>query len=329
MTPPAPPRRPPTPSGRRPARTGPRTRTRTRTRTTVAAALPASFLLAGALFLTGCQAPPPGTHTLPAVTRTPEAGAELPLTAYSRNSWDALDTGQKALVHLARQCLEEFGFEDPDPGPPIAIGEPWRDSPYRAVPPAQATARGYQQPPSKRPLRSVTVGTRPSAEDQVLLGTGPATYRGRKVPEGGCQGEASRTLRTGLGAFPDPEPSAQAAERALRKADKDARVADAVAGWSTCMSEHGFHYDHPRDPVKAFEEPHSSPTGADEVTRKQKDTAAADGDCNRRTGLERTWLSVVVPLQKVELAKHHEQIERAAEWFDGYRRNARRALAEG
>ncbi|AJF66059.1 hypothetical protein [Streptomyces vietnamensis] len=313
-----------------------------------AAALPV-LVLATALTLTGCggsgdapqgqdsktNAQAPGGSKAPA-----DAGPvdqPLPLTAYMRGSAEDVKTIQRASELLISACMKRYGF-DYAPKNAVEENKPARDSEYRMIPAAQAASYGYRSPkPATAGGDDTGDGKSGSeAEEAVRVGTGARTVAGQAVPEGGCKGEASRTMAKGLPQLPVPSPVDEAANTAAQKAQADNRLIAAIGKWSTCMKKSGFLFSQPQEPVARFsgkgssggDRPSDGSPMAAAATEEEKKVAVADSACNAEAGLEQAWYAVVKPLQQSEIDSRAEQFKTVEAWNKGYLANAQKALAD-
>lgn len=157
---------------------------------------------------------------------------------------------------------------------------------------------------------------RPQAEEQD-----PAMYNGMRVPEGGCAGEASRSLE-----FTSREDVAEPLVvsidfGAFRQATDDGRVRAVFGEWSECMRAKG--YDYP-DPIAAG--------GAADVTTAEPSTAevrtaTADVACKAQHNVIGVWFAVESAYETAMINTKLEELHAAQAKMAIILRNAQAALA--
>ncbi|MFB6821010.1 hypothetical protein ACFCXA_05405 [Streptomyces virginiae] len=227
----------------------------------------------------------------------------LPIAAYSYT--DAEYASIAAAEHmLARTCMARFSltYQPPPPNPP----QPSADRRYGLSDEKSAALFGYRMDPSEAPkqppqldadVRAVLYGKR---EDASV----PAEYRGQKVPENGCLGQAQSDLRKD---YSDPEGAEAASRISSQSYEQSMQLPEVQAGfrnWSACMQKNGYTYASPRDPFAA-QEFREGP-----VTEREKATAGADVACKRRTGLLDVWFTEESKLQTAMIAKDRQLLQK-------------------
>lgn len=265
----------------------------------------------------------------PAETPTsgPAKGLELPLEAYLPSYADQV-TVDTALRTLEKRCMAEYGLtvDLPRPGanpPPYsnAIGIERR---YGITDRAQAEKYGYGVP--KEQTRSLESGEEKLSgiEVEVLTGhtkpdlsppkgaegdgsyvSGPNTkparaeYRGRKLREGGCAGEAKRRLGVN-------EEDAGLVERLASTSLSESRsakpVGKALKDWSACMKKRGRAA---ADPYRAMEQAYAKGDG---TTQDAIELALDDIDCKERTRLVEVWSAQESKVQKRLIEENKDQL---------------------
>ncbi|MEU8587943.1 hypothetical protein AB0C59_13240 [Streptomyces sp. NPDC048664] len=284
-----------------------------------------ALLLAACAALTACQAA--GTaDDRGGDDRGLNAFASLPFADYTIDEAGARKIHTAGWV-LARSCMDGLGFSgfttldpaslgDGDPlpqGGPDAVDAPdvgTGDTLYGVDDPDTAATRGYHQPPLARGPRWV--------RDQYealtgLVGEGrPRTAHGHRIPEGGCLGQARRTIygappkEYALGGLKMSDYEALTTTltvQAFSASQKDPVRRKADRAWSRCMAEAGLRYASPYD---AASDPH---WGTDRPSPREKKTATEDARCKRETGYVRTAHAVDVRFEKRLVAGHRAELE--------------------
>ncbi|MFF4224252.1 hypothetical protein ACFYZH_15500 [Streptomyces abikoensis] len=213
---------------------------------------------------------------------------------------------------LTRQCAGRYGVTlTPEPELPPLGPKNTMDWRYGIHDRELTARRGYQVDDAQQArydaaLRAQAKLPRPSQDTavvvsgtrlppDVLAATSPQAQKGivagKPVPDGGCGGEAQRTLGTTTqGVSPLV---ARLMTASYPQSMKEPDVKHVFAQWSACMRERGFHYDAPMD---ANDDPafRPSPEG---VTRKEIATAVADLDCREAHHVAEVWHTAETRLQ--------------------------------
>jgi hypothetical protein len=252
------------------------------------------------LALTGCAASHDGGAKEPPahVLNIQDIDAfALPLDAYSATPAQRLSI-QTAEKELMTRCLERLGLKADLPDPQRRPFQP-NTRRYGIAEEARAKIFGYSAPEiTKRPPR-------PDLSPQVkqaISGQGPSTIRGKKVPDGGCEGEAGRTLDAGIwGPRADHTIIGSLGLATLERSARDSRVRAVFARWSACMKRSGYDYSTPGDANR-------NRTFVDgrkhRVTELELATAVADVRCKKETNLINVWAGVETAYQKIAIAQH-------------------------
>ncbi|MFF8103933.1 hypothetical protein ACF07S_30185 [Streptomyces sp. NPDC016640] len=288
----------------------------------------AAVLLLGVV---GCSPAPPGSEgdrgaRRPAVDTVPRVldatDLPLPLDPYQ---FRAAETSRLARAQnvLTDTCMRRFGLRHRAPA--RTGSDPLRsrtERRYGLTDSVQAAESGYHLPgaTTARPEGPhlteahllVLLGPRPSRSGEGTASAGPGgtsgtrTYRGSPLPEGGCVGEAQRTL-AGDGELGDAEPIRRINTDSVVRAKDDPRVRSVLAQWSACMEKHGHRYRDPWQAMndKAFGGPTASP--------REIAVAKADVICKRRTNVVGTWYAVDAAFQRQALAAGGDRLERIKE----------------
>jgi hypothetical protein len=141
----------------------------------------------------------------------------------------------------------------------------------------------------------------------VYMGRGATTYRGMRIPQGGCAGEAQRRFGD---IVPLTDTLAKRLEiQANEKARADAATHQASARWSECMKGKGYSYT---DPWAANND---SAFAGKNPTRKEIATAVADVACKRAGNLVGEWYAVEKAYQLRAIAANRTSlIEERVKW---------------
>ncbi|CAG7647438.1 hypothetical protein [Actinacidiphila bryophytorum] len=277
-----------------------------RTRTTAAA--PATT--DGAAKANGiAPAPSPDPATAPSLF--------LPIARYSLSPSDELLLG-RATNAVIEKCMARFGLSwKPAPfvTPPSGVIQ---DRRYGVTSGADAAVNGYHLPAAAPPAHP-----KESPHERLAL-IGPEAIgdpagstvelSGRKVPVGGCQGEAQRAVDGDPGALPASEVASRISGESYRASLADPAVQKVFAAWSACMRTRGFSYRDPISAIGSFSEKTASAA--------EKKVATADVLCKQRTDLVPVWFASDARVQRTMIApqsavlatiltRHHQQVARA------------------
>lgn len=264
--------------------------------------------------IAGCTATPqsPAEQTEPQLGPIPQLTVvrevTLPLDAYQPTPAQSA-TIETARDILMRDCMRSFGFDSPVMAH-TADTDPGRR--YGITDPVEAERHGYRLPPEKAGGKNTPVPGQPrmtQAAQAVLTGTGEATVGGKKVPAGGCAGEADRglgydvTVRDG---FVEIDNIAQRLVNETRQHYlSDSRVTHVNAQWSACMREAGFAGTPETGEFTNWLDPNNFYSSGP-VTPTEIATARADVACKHKHNLAGVS-------QAVETAHQTRTIERNAE----------------
>lgn len=244
----------------------------------------------------------------------------LPLDPYVYSSRN-LQATTKAESLLLGRCLARFGLPGPTAQPAV-VTSPSNGRRYGIYDAEQAAVRGYHGP-----ARAAADPQQESSISPVVQAvteeTGQSSYGGQQVPDGGCIGEARRTIERGAPAVADPQLGTELSHDSWLRSQQDSRVRAAVGRWSACMKRAGFEY---ADPLKANDDPlFVSP----EPSTKEIAVAVVDVGCKRESDVVKTWATVEAPYQKRALNRNAEALEIIRRNYDARERNAARLLAGG
>ncbi|MGH3717348.1 MAG: hypothetical protein ACRDRI_00610 [Pseudonocardiaceae bacterium] len=242
----------------------------------------------------------------------------LPLDPYRRLSGN-LQASTKAEQLLLSHCLKRFGFDVPPQISPSA--QPSGNAQlYGIVDTQSAESRGYHGP-------THNVGEQPQADPYspaahaVIIGEGQRSYGGQQVPEGGCLGEAERTLAEGAPTVEDPILADRLANESWLRSQQDSRVLKVFAEWSTCMKRAGFDYVNPR---KANNDPEFV---SGEPTSKEIAVAVADVRCRNQVNLRNVWATVHAAYERRALERHAAALAVMKKNIETREKNAAAVLA--
>ncbi|MEW2387599.1 hypothetical protein AB0933_04470 [Streptomyces venezuelae] len=292
---------------------------------------------------------PPGYAREPGVPRVKTAAdmPELPFERYELSSEDEKRLG-KARDRLQQQCMRGFGFEDfpldPDTWSGTRMASAFKTTlvavdQYGTLDLDQARRWGYGLDPDRAEAleadflpkgRKVT-----RRERQVLFGPeagegGRSVVNGRKVPKGGCSGEAARHTEADVanptrmwGYVP------QRTETIAKAVAKDERVRRAFRDWSRCVEDRGFRRY--ANPVQASTDKawtKGRDDGNTHRTKRELGTAVADVECNRGLNVTGVWWAVTAEKQRADLRRDKSRYEAVREDQDRLRAAVREALGE-
>ncbi|MEU3659261.1 hypothetical protein AB0E77_05755 [Streptomyces sp. NPDC032940] len=225
-------------------------------------------------------------------------GLTLPLQPYMQTYQDSM-TIERAARTLETECMAGYGFTVVFPpvgvNPPPNADDANMPRRYGLSDRAAAATYGYQLPPdaTEHPAppqlspAAVAVltgrkGNNPRAE------AAPSTYKGRKVPEGGCQAQAFDKL----GARIDFTLPSRLDHESLVRSQEDPRVRSSLGAWSACMKGKGYTV---ADPFAAADIAAEKATG--DPTQEEITLALADIDCKKETDLVAVWHRVDAEIQ--------------------------------
>jgi hypothetical protein len=235
-------------------------------------------------------------------------GLVLPLEAYEE-TYPQAATMQRALFLLEDRCMSGFGFtytpQTATPTPLLSYDASNMTRRYGISDLAEAEASGYSVALPPAPSQSVLA----SDENRVLTGSPtpgrpepspPGTYRGTRIPAGGCVGQAQHTL----GVTSDQPLAVQLDHQSLDASLRDPTVATAIDQWSACMKRDGFTVADPlHAPLVAAQR------GAQPGSQLDRTVAADDVSCKRTVNLIAIWFTVESKIQRAYIADHLAQLQ--------------------
>ncbi|GAA1516246.1 hypothetical protein GCM10009730_22470 [Streptomyces albidochromogenes] len=284
--------------------------------------------------LVGCtaQGPQGDTGARPGASRAKDSTAaernytyRLPIAAYSYTDaeYASIDAAENT---LAGACMARYSLTYRPPRP--APAKPGADRRYGLSEEKSATLFGYRPDSSYR----ATHQTLQLSKDErtVLFGkregpgkSAPLEYRGKKVPDNGCLGQAKEDFGKTF-AYPEgAEMASRISSQSYRESMLLPEVQAAFKKWSACMKKSGFAYGSPGEPfnAKKFRE--------GPVTAQEKATARADVACKRSTDLLDVWFTAESRVQKTMITEHTEALDRLRDLHSKKVAAARKVVAEG
>lgn len=220
----------------------------------------------------------------------------LPLDPYRPSSRN-LQAGTKAQEVLLSRCLKRFGFDVPPQVSPSSQSPSDNAQLYGITDERAAESRGYHGPAHDTGEQPHT-DQYPPAVRAVITGEGQRSYGGQRVPEGGCLGEARRTLTEGAPTVEDENFADRLAHASWLRSQQDSRVVKVFAEWSLCMAGAGFDYANSR---KANNDPEFV---SGEPTPKEIAVAVADVRCKKQVNLINVWGAVHTAYERRALDRH-------------------------
>ncbi|MCJ0868336.1 hypothetical protein [Streptomyces sp. AP-93] len=219
----------------------------------------------------------------------------------------------QASARIQQQCMRDFGFSGftlPEPG----LADPREtlsELRYGTVNAAEAARSGYK-PESVNKKGTAAGSAEPElSDDQWLVMTGttkavgdsasamaaPQNFGAKAIPEGGCIGQAIRTLTDGSdNLYADLAQDING--QSFRQSQQDPRVTSVFAKWSECMKGKGFDY---KDPMQANDDPMFSGSA---ITPEEIATASADVACKADTNLVGIWHTADAEIQQKLIDQH-------------------------
>ncbi|MFC5953983.1 hypothetical protein ACFP51_05585 [Streptomyces pratens] len=245
---------------------------------------------------------------------------DLPLDRYMFNEFEIHDLST-LLRTLTLTCMKENGFAGTDlPKPPDPGVSKHNERRYGITDGRLAIRLGYRAPQS--------VTTSPKAEETLSTdeeftltggsskpgetGKGGKNKAGRKVPLGGCRGEALKALGYAPTAIPGNPPAVQALDQQSFEASlRTGNVKQALQDWSTCMQDHGHTYT-----AEPFSASNDRRFATRTVTAAEKDVAATDVRCKKSSRLVDTWKAEETKIQRSLMAEHRQELQKTAKQRD-------------
>jgi hypothetical protein len=251
----------------------------------------------------------------------------LPMAHYSYTV--AENTAIESAQHvLTRRCLKTYGiaYEPPKQAPDAPKPA---DRRYGLSSASEAARFGYHP---NRDAAQLPEGPQLSGDALTVFygkrgapqgGGEKLVYKGKEVPDDGCFGQSVAQLSK---EYDDPAGAAVASRIATESYEDslaDPAVKEGFRKWSACMRNSGFRYSSPMDPLNtaAFQ--------SDDISEKEKRTATADVRCKKETRLLDIWFKAETGIQKADIEKNSEALEKLRTAHQEKAEAARRIIAEG
>ncbi|MFC8829548.1 hypothetical protein ACFT9I_29880 [Streptomyces sp. NPDC057137] len=267
---------------------------------------------------------------------------ELPLARYEFSA-DETERTTQAQVRGAERCMAGFGFTGfiLDPTGPVSVDRQASFATLVAVAMAtpfgeldldEARRWGYGWDPKLPGGEGKKGPTVTEAEYQVLYNADRATdlvVKGRKVPEGGCFGQASARLNEGVEDTTRMYTYTSRRTQALaKKARKDPDVSEALRTWATCVEDKGFKRYKGREEAFRDDAWHRGDDGNTRRTQRERDTAVADIECAREHNTVGVWWAGEARAQSADIVSHRAQYEAVRRDQDVVRANVRDVMGD-
>ncbi|MFD5116542.1 hypothetical protein ACFWNG_30230 [Streptomyces sp. NPDC058391] len=229
---------------------------------------------------------------------------------------------KRARVTLVNQCMRDLGYPDnPQPLGRFTGERLLAHSGFQLLPVSHVEQFGYAPlpSPSSGETSEKEYGAAVSEQQGALLTGKVSDFHGKKVPAGGCEGEAVRVITKGArtdqkmsmpdgtkveaGADGFAEGYAEMVISAARgeimsNVHNDSRYKDAVSSWSVCMDKQGFDY---KAPLDAWEDKRWQDGGT--PSKAEISTATADMRCKEKIN----FAGVGTAVQSAYEAKYIEE----------------------
>ncbi|WP_409240564.1 hypothetical protein [Streptomyces sp. PA5.6] len=155
-------------------------------------------------------------------------------------------------------------------------------------------------------VNSLSEVERTALSGRTKSGGEAGSVRGEPVPEGGCAGEAVRTVQgdTALAARKGDALVARLCRELFVRSRSDPRVTAGNKKWAECMRERGFTY---RDPAAAVDDPRWDLQNTAH-TRGERTVARTDVDCKLRTNVLGVNFAVESELQNAAVSEHTDEL---------------------
>lgn len=249
--------------------------------------------------------------TAPATAQKKDFVLSLPLAEYAltREQQVVLDRAQ---IKLQESCVKRLSStalphrEVPDA---TAAEEPSRR--YGLMDLDSAKRYGYQQPDDS-PADNASL-PQPDATQQMLLtgqnrsGDPVKTYKGRPVPEGGCNTEARAEIHGDHDEQPGIAVAQQIDVESYELSLRDSQVVDVFSDWSKCMKKAGYSYE---SPLKVTDDPEFADA---DYSDRERAVAEADVTCKLDVRLPQTWLAVETAIQKEMIGPHKGDLNKLSQ----------------
>ncbi|MEU0412245.1 hypothetical protein ABZ307_31090 [Streptomyces griseorubiginosus] len=259
----------------------------------------------------------PSVSSFPKLTSATDKS--LPVEAY------LLDAEQEEQLSdaeniLRERCMARFGIAYKVPETSVFVPESITQLRYGPTDADDVAGHGYKPAGSEKAVVKPKPQELAPAATMVLNGTtdpnvkpgsaaakGGQDYNGKKVPAGGCIGEAKAKLGYSADRTPSENGAPPIADKvntdSWAKSYEDARVKAVFAKWSACMKEKGYTY---ADPMKANNDSQWEQNPL--ATAKEKQVASADVACKAKYNVVGTWYAVDVAYQEQMIEQNAEAL---------------------
>lgn len=186
-----------------------------------------------------------------------------------------------------------------------------------ATPTPETTTRGpaHGLPPLTPAMRTILTGT--AADGTVARSAG-----GQTIPDGGCLGEANKSLVAS--AKPPQSPLVgQIRSESFARSLEDPAVVAVFRAWSECMAGKGYPY---KEPLEAGND---LPTGGPTPTARELAVAQADVACKQQTNVVSVWVDFEISYQNAQIDKHAQELKQAKDDRDALLAAVAGVIAEG
>ncbi|MFJ8789467.1 hypothetical protein [Streptomyces sp. NPDC102462] len=255
-------------------------------------------------------------------------GLSLPLEDYMQTYQDTVVL-ERASRKLQSECMARYGFQVTFP--PVGVNPPPNDNDanierrYGITDRATAERYGYglAEEPDQRGQRMPKLS---EAAVAVLTGrvafspeasAAPRSYRGKKIPEGGCGRWAVDRIGSSK---PDFSLVSKLDHDSLDQSQQTAPVRSALAAWSRCMKGKGYDVGTP------YEAPKLAPSAGDRPSQRAVNVALADIDCKESVDLVRIWFEQDAEIQRRQIEAHQLELTEAKKLNESALKTAEQAL---
>ncbi|MFE0178946.1 hypothetical protein ACFWZ2_42240 [Streptomyces sp. NPDC059002] len=280
-------------------------------RSTVAAACGTLLLVA-----TGCgsspeehEKPEPGAARAVAGKQLPDAkmrstwpkagvarglakGMQLPLEPYMLGYPDETDI-ENAKDRVKADCMKRHGFTfTPSPSglyPPPSYNDVNMERRYGITDPEDARTIGYGIPgdQGEPPVDEAEEDSRSAEWDQ--------TFNDVCIPEANQK----------VGILHETDLAAELGDESYEATRQDPNVVKVIKAWALCMKNQGHTVTEPGEANAEF-----APTGRTaKAAPAEVETAVADVDCKKQSGLVSTWYTAEVAYQKTQIEENKPALE--------------------
>jgi hypothetical protein len=234
----------------------------------------------------------------------------LPIDKYSL-SGSALEAVEGAVEKVTAECMKRLGHTYlPTDAADDAPAEENRR--YGIQDPSRAAAYGYRpysvvNPPRPDPKalpysKAELTSLSGKVEKGQEIPAGTKAANGEEIPQGGCRGEADRTVRAPFDYSEGVEVARTIYFEGFEKSIADPTVKKIFQEWSACMADKGYSYD---SPLAAMGSPEFS---RGDVTARERAVAQADISCKKRVDLVSRWNTVESATEKRMIRENSETL---------------------